>query len=99
MTQLLLSLTVAYTAVVLARQIFGDLDAKTVVLVGAGEMVQLCGRYLRDHGIANLLILNRSRAKAEELAEELDATAMTLDKLQEALPRADILIRLCQKNI
>jgi len=84
--------SVAYTAVVLARQIFGDLDAKTVVLVGAGEMVQLCGRYLRDHGIANLLILNRSRAKAEELAEELDATAMTLDKMPEALPRADILI-------
>jgi glutamyl-tRNA reductase len=84
--------SVAYTAVVLARQIFGDLDTKTVVLVGAGEMVQLCGRYLRDHGIANLLILNRSRAKAEELARELDATAMTLDKLPEALPRADILI-------
>ncbi|MCW8873779.1 MAG: glutamyl-tRNA reductase [Xanthomonadales bacterium] len=84
--------SVAYTSVVLARQIFGDLDSKTVVLVGAGEMVQLCGRYLRDHGIANLLILNRSRAKAEELAEELDATAMTLDQMAEALPRADILI-------
>jgi glutamyl-tRNA reductase len=84
--------SVAYTAVVLSRQIFGDLDTKTVVLVGAGEMVQLCGRYLRDHGIANLLILNRSRAKAEELAEELSATAMTLDRLDEALPRADILI-------
>ena len=84
--------SVAYTAVVLARQIFGDLDSKTVMLVGAGEMVQLCGRYLRDHGIANLLILNRSLARAEELATELDATAMTLDRLGEALPRADILI-------
>jgi len=84
--------SVAYTAVVLARQIFGDLDTKTVVLVGAGEMVQLCGRYLRDHGIHKLLILNRSRAKAEELAQELDATAMTLDQLDDALPRADILI-------
>jgi len=84
--------SVAYTAVVLARQIFGDLETRTVVLVGAGEMVQLCGRYLRDHGIANLLILNRSRAKAEEIAAELDATAMTLDQLGEALPRADILI-------
>jgi glutamyl-tRNA reductase len=84
--------SVAYTAVVLARQIFGDLDSKTVVLVGAGEMVQLCGRYLRDHGIANLLILNRSLAKAEDLATELDATAMTLGRLGEALPRADILI-------
>lgn len=84
--------SVAYTAVTLARQIFGDLDSQTVVLVGAGEMVQLCGRYLVDHGIGKLLILNRSRQKAEELAAELDATAMTLDHLDEALPRADILI-------
>ena len=83
--------SVAYTAVVLARQIFGDLDTKTVVLVGAGEMIQLCGRYLRDHGIARLLILNRSLDKAQELAAELDATPMTLDRLDEALPQADIL--------
>ena len=36
--------SVAYTAVVLARQIFSDLSSQTVVLVGAGEMVQLCAR-------------------------------------------------------
>lgn len=84
--------SVAYTAVVLARQIFGNLESQTVVLVGAGEMVQLCGRYLVDHGIDRLLILNRSRAKAEEIANELGATAMTLDRLEEALPKADILI-------
>jgi glutamyl-tRNA reductase len=83
--------SVAYTAVVLARQIFGDLGSRTVALIGAGEMIQLCGRYLRDHGIANLLILNRSLEKAEELALELDATAMTLDRLGEALPMADML--------
>jgi glutamyl-tRNA reductase len=86
------TVSVAYTAVVLARQIFGDLSSQTVVLIGAGEMIQLCGRYLRDHGIAKLLIVNRSRDKAEELAAELGATALTLDQLQEALPRADILI-------
>jgi glutamyl-tRNA reductase len=86
------TVSVAYTAVVLARQIFGDLGSKTVVLVGAGEMVQLCGRYLRDHDIANLLIVNRSLSTAEEIAAELGATAMTLDRLGEALPRADILI-------
>lgn len=85
------TVSVAYTAVVLARQIFGDLGSKTVVLVGAGEMIQLCGRYLRDHGIANLLIVNRSRDKAEELAAEMGAAALTLDRLNEALPRADIL--------
>jgi len=86
------TVSVAYTAVVLARQIFGDLTTKTVVLVGAGDMIQLCGRYLRDHGIANLLIVNRSLAKAEELAAEMGASALTLDQLDQALPRADILI-------
>ena len=84
--------SVAYTAVVLARQIFGDLKAQTVVLVGAGEMIQLCGRHLREQGIAQLLIVNRSREKAEELARDLDATALTLDQLEKALPEADILI-------
>jgi glutamyl-tRNA reductase len=86
------TVSVAYTAVVLARQIFGNLESQTVVLVGAGEMVQLCGRYLRDHGIAKLLIVNRSRDRAEELAAEMGATALTLDRLEEALPKADILI-------
>lgn len=84
--------SVAYTAVVLARQIFSELQSRTVVLVGAGEMIQLCGRHLREQGIANLLIVNRSLEKAQELATEFDATAMTLDQLAEALPLADILI-------
>jgi len=55
-------------------------------------MIQLCGRHLREQGIAKLLIVNRSKEKAEELAAELDATALTLDQLDEALPDADILI-------
>jgi len=84
--------SVAYTAVVLARQIFGSLSSQTVVLVGAGEMIQLCGRHLREQGIARLLIVNRSKAKAEELAAELNATPLTLDQLDQALPDADILI-------
>lgn len=86
------SVSVAYTAVVLARQIFGELRSQTVVLVGAGEMVQLCGRHLSEQGVARLLIVNRSKKKAEELAEALGAKALTLDKLNEALPEADILI-------
>ncbi|MBT8069010.1 MAG: glutamyl-tRNA reductase, partial [Gammaproteobacteria bacterium] len=36
--------SVAYTTVMLAKQIFGDLKSKTVILVGAGEMIELCGR-------------------------------------------------------
>src|SRR5210317_1004003 len=45
--------SVAYTTVMLAKQIFGDLTSKTVILVGAGEMVELCGRYLLEKGVSS----------------------------------------------
>ena len=86
------TVSVAYTAVVLARQIFGDLKEQHVVLVGAGDMIRLCGKHLREQGIAHLEIINRSLDAAAELAAELQASASTLDQLNEVLPRADILI-------
>jgi glutamyl-tRNA reductase len=84
--------SVAYTTVVLARQIFGDLSKQNVVLIGAGEMIRLCGKHLHEQGIARIEIVNRSRQAAEELATELHARATTLEGLAEVLPRADILI-------
>ncbi|HMB60299.1 MAG TPA: glutamyl-tRNA reductase [Xanthomonadales bacterium] len=83
--------SVAYTAVTLARQIFGDLSQQTVVLVGAGEMIRLCGQHLKDQRIARLEIINRSLETAQSLASELNATASTLDQLDKILPMADIL--------
>jgi len=84
--------SVAYTAVTLARQIFGDLSQQNVVLLGAGEMIRLCGKHLKEQGIAHIEIINRSLEAARQLAKELDARATKLDQLNEALPRADILI-------
>ena len=84
--------SIAYTAVSLARQIFGDLSSQNVVLIGAGEMIRLCGIHLREQGIARIEIVNRSLPAAQELAAELGATASALESLSEVLPRADILI-------
>lgn len=83
--------SVAYTAVMLAKQIFGDLSSQHVVLIGAGDMIRLCGQHLRETGIKQIEIVNRSLETARELAVELDAGASTLDQLPEVLPRADIL--------
>jgi len=85
-------ISVAYTAVVLARQIFGKLTDQNVVLLGAGDMIQLCGKHLREQGIAHIEIVNRSLEKAQQLADELGARATALEHLHEVLPRADILI-------
>jgi len=84
--------SVAYTTVMLAKQIFGDLNSKTVILVGAGEMVELCGRHLHDKGLSSLIIANRSIERAAELAEEFGGLAVLLDDLPGVLHKADILI-------
>jgi glutamyl-tRNA reductase len=84
--------SVAYTTVMLAKQIFGDLNSKTVILVGAGEMVELCGRHLHDKGLSSLIIANRSVERANELAEQFGAHAVALTDLPDVLHKADILI-------
>jgi len=84
--------SVAYTTVILAKQIFGDLESKTVILVGAGEMIELCGRHLHEKAVSNLIIANRSLERATELAEEFDAQAVSLANLPDVLYKADILI-------
>jgi len=84
--------SVAYTTVMLAKQIFGDLNSKTVILVGAGEMVELCGRHLHDKGLSSLIIANRSLERAAELAEQFGGLAVSLTDLPDVLHKADILI-------
>jgi glutamyl-tRNA reductase len=84
--------SVAYTTVMLAKQIFGDLVSKTVILVGAGEMVELCGRHLHDKGLSSLIIANRNIERANQLAEQFNAIAVSLKDLPGVLHKADILI-------
>lgn len=84
--------SVAYTTVMLAKQIFGDLASKTVILVGAGEMVELCGRHLHDKGLSSLIIANRSIERAADLAAQFNAHAVSLTDLPGVLHKADILI-------
>ena len=84
--------SVAYIAAILARQIFGDLSRKTVQLVGAGEMITLCGHHFRQKAVGGLRIANRSLERAESLGAELQAEAMPLERLPDRLHEADIVI-------
>ena len=85
--------SVAYITMVLARQIFGDLSSKKVLLVGAGEMIELCGRHFHRQGVSEMIIANRSLENAVKLAKEFDnARAVGLDALDKVLPEADVVI-------
>ncbi len=84
--------SVAYITMVLAKQIFGDLSSKKVLLVGAGEMIELCGRHFHQQGVLELIIANRSLENADKLAAQYGGRAIGLDALPIVLPEADIVI-------
>lgn len=84
--------SVAYAAVRLARQLFDGFERHTALLVGAGETIELVARHLRGHGIGKIFIANRSEERAQRLADAVEGFAMPLDRLERALPDADILI-------
>ncbi|WP_108652092.1 glutamyl-tRNA reductase [Dongshaea marina] len=86
------AVSTAYAAVVLARQIFADLAKTRILLVGAGEIIELVARHLKEQGVQDIIVANRTRQRAQELASELGAKTATLPDLPELLPDVDIVI-------
>ena len=86
------TVSVAFTAVRMAEQMFADLRQASVLLIGAGETIELTARHLADKRPRRLLIANRTLAKAEELAAIYGGEALALDQLDAFLAEADIVI-------
>ena len=79
-------------AVDLACRIFGEMEAKTAIVIGAGKMGLLALQHLKAHGVKNILLTNRTFSRAEELAKEINGTAFHFENLAETLAAADIVI-------
>jgi glutamyl-tRNA reductase len=84
--------SVAFAAVKLAKQIHGDFNDKTALLVGAGDTITLVAHHLRASNIANLIIANRTFERSVELATRFNGTAVTLNDLPLHLAKADIVV-------
>ena len=67
------AVSVAFAACTLARQIFESLARLNVLLVGAGETIELVARHLHQHQVQHMLIANRTRERAQTLASEVGA--------------------------
>ncbi len=91
------TVSIASVAADLARKIFGTLNRKTILLVGAGKMSDLAARHLIQQGANTLLVSNRTEARAERIADALRTPSITtgvipFDQLHEQAHRADIVI-------
>ncbi len=84
------AVSVSTIAVQLAHKLLGNLEGRSILLVGAGEMAQLAARELRSQGASELLVANRNPARAEELAREVDGVPVSLAELPSLLERADV---------
>ncbi|MEK4084734.1 glutamyl-tRNA reductase [Psychrobacillus sp. FSL K6-1415] len=86
------AVSVSYAAVELGKKIFGSLNHKHVVILGAGKMGELAIQNLHGSGAEKVTVINRTFEKAKELASKFDGNAKPMDELQCALLEADILI-------
>jgi glutamyl-tRNA reductase len=81
------AVSISSVAVQLAHKLLGSLEGRSVLLLGAGEMAQLAARELRSEGASELLIANRSAARAEELAKEYGGVQVSMAELPALLER------------
>ena len=86
------SLSVPRVAVKLAEEVFGTLWGRRALVLGAGEMSELLVKHLKDRGIAELRIANRSAGRAVALAQRVGGVAVELGALAEELPGVDVVV-------
>ncbi len=86
------AVSVSSVAVELANKIFGQLDGKTVLLLGAGKMSELAARSLLKSGASKIRVVNRTRARAEQVAAEFEGEVGDFEHLEDEMVRSDIIL-------
>jgi glutamyl-tRNA reductase len=86
------AVSVSFAAVELAKQIFAGLSGRAVLLVGAGKMSELAAKHLVDHGAFPIYVVNRTWARAQELARTLAGNPVPFMELATVLGAVDIVI-------
>lgn len=84
--------SVAYAAVSLAQHIFADLSQSRALLIGAGETIELVAKHLKQAGVLDITIANRTLGRASALAQEVGGRAIAFSQIPQALEFADIVI-------
>lgn len=84
--------SVAFAAVNLSKQIFGELNGLTALMIGAGETIELAAQHLHSKKIEHIIIANRTIERAQGLADKFDGEAIALQDIPGHLHQADIVI-------
>ncbi len=86
------AVSISYAAVQLAKKIFGQLNEKRVLLIGAGEMAELAAEHLVGQGVGGVVVANRTLSRAIDLAKRFNGESCMLEEIRAQLERVDIII-------
>ena len=86
------SISMAAAAVKLAERIFPALSDQRLLLIGAGEMIELTATHFAARNPKSITIANRTLERGKQLAERFHAEAITLNEMPDVLPRFDIIV-------
>ncbi len=86
------AVSISYAAVELGRKIFGELEGKAVLLLGAGEMAELAVEHLANNRAQPIFVANRTFERGLELAERFRGTAIRFEEVRDYLKQVDIVI-------
>ena len=86
------AVSVSYAAVELAREIFGSLSGKRVLIVGAGKMSEGAARHLLRAGVTEILITNRTAERAREMGQLFRGEVVPYELFPQRLHQVDIVI-------
>jgi glutamyl-tRNA reductase len=86
------SISMAAAAVKLAERIFPSIAEQRLLLIGAGEMIELAATHFAAKNPKSITVSNRTMGRGEKLATRFSAEAITLNELPERLPQFDIVV-------
>jgi glutamyl-tRNA reductase len=86
------AVSISYAAIELAKKIFGSLEGKEILLIGAGEMAELAVENLIRNRSGNIFVANRTFENALKLADKFKGTAIRYEEISGALEQVDIII-------
>ena len=76
----------------LAENILGNLSAKRIMLIGLGKMGEVMMGYLKKKGVANLVVINRTHEKADEVAKRFGVSAVRFEQCFDEMVKADLVL-------
>ena len=86
------AVSISYAAIELARKIFGSLEGKKVLLIGAGEMAELAVEHLIRNRAGDIFVANRTFERGLDLARKFSGKALRFEEIPESLGQVDIII-------